>query len=425
MIDNLTPFGAAAAFAYDLDDEQVVTICVASSFDLPPAGSAHDRPLTPAAVQPPPPMADEHTGSPATTSLRVPGQGAPHRLATEIYLHGSAWAPQGRRVTEMRTRVTVGPCRKEVHLVGDRYWIPMSGGLGATAPEPFVTMPLSYERAFGGTAWAEDGRMVAQEARNPIGRGVHASVADATHRPLPNLESPGERVTTWSARASPAGYGPIPGSWQPRLRLAGTFDEAWAANRAPLWPEDTDPRFFSAGAPGLLADGPLDGSAQVALEGFSPDGPIVFRLPELRLVAKSYYGHGAERGTLELDAVLLDTDASTVTLFWRRVVPLGRGAGAHLHTVVGSWNVGSPMRHDARGLAGPDHGHGLLHAARADRAGGRGDDARRDLPGRGDVDARHRRRAPPRLRPRPDRAGPRPRPPAAPAGGPGARRLGD
>ena len=42
----------------------------------------------------------------------------------------------------------------------------------------------------------------------------------------------------------PAGFGPIPPHWQPRLRYAGTYDEAWQRDRYPLYPTDLDDRFF-------------------------------------------------------------------------------------------------------------------------------------------------------------------------------------
>ena len=334
MIDNLTPYGAAATFAYDLTGTQVVALCVAARFALPGPGTPLDARLEPAGDQPPPPMADQHRGSPATSSLRVAGQGAPCRPAAEVYLDGSAQAPGGRKVAELRTRLTAGPCRKELNVIGDRYWVQTPTGVGVTAPEPFVSMPLTYERAFGGTARAADGAILAQEPRNPVGRGIYASAADAMHTPLPNIELPGERLSGWLQRATPCGYGPIGPGWQPRLALAGTYDASWAERRAPLWPEDIDPRFFTAAAPGLSLHGPLQGGETVVIEGFSPAGTIAFRLPQLNLVAKSYFGDRMERQAMRLEAVLLEPDAGAVTLFWRRIVPLGRGAAAHLHSVV-------------------------------------------------------------------------------------------
>jgi hypothetical protein len=280
-------------------------------------------------------MADEHWSNPAESSLRYAGQGTIRKRGAEIYLQGSAWAPKGRPVTELRTHIRVAGCSKEVHVVGDRYWSRGAAALGgASPPEPFVSMPLRYERAFGGTARADDGSILAQEPRNPVGRGIYARWQDAVDQPIPNLEEPGKCITSWNGRATPTCYGPIPGNWQPRLSMAGTYDERWVEERAPLWPRDTDPAFFCAAAPGLSAPGPLRGGEPVILEGFSPDGIFSFSLPEYRIVARSIYAHRTMRGMMQLDGVLLEPDDCALTLFWRRLVPLGHGSKAHLRSVV-------------------------------------------------------------------------------------------
>jgi len=334
VLDNLTPFGAAAAFAYDVDDTQVVVLCVAARFEMPAAGSAHDGPLRLSEQQAAPPMGDVHAGDPARSSLRLSGQGVPCRPGAEIYLQGSAWAPRGRAVTAMQTRVRVGACRKDVRVVGDRYWRSGFSGLRPTAPEPFTSMLLCYEHAFGGTATMPDGRVTAHEPRNPIGRGIYARSQDAIDQRLPNLEKPGESVMDVSDRLTPWGYGPIPGAWQPRLAWSGTYDERWQKTRLPLWPQDIDRRFFCAAAPGLTFDSRLRGDELVILDGFDPDGVISFPLARRRLMAKSYFGDRTERRLMSLEAVLFDMEPRTAVLFWRAAVPLGRGRGAHLQSVV-------------------------------------------------------------------------------------------
>jgi hypothetical protein len=334
MIDNLTPFGADTAFGYDLDDTQMVVLCVAGRFRMPPAGETHDGVLQLVDEQPSPPMADIYWADPAESSLHQAGQGVVRRPGAEFYLQGSAWAPRGRPVTEMRTRVSAGPCSKEVHVVGDRHWVRGLIGMKATAPHAFVSMPLLYERSFGGTARSDDGRILVQESCNPVGRGVYSGRRDAMDRALPNLEKPGQRIKSWKAKATPWGYGPIPGSWQPRLRLAGTYDQEWVEKRIPLWPQDIDPRFFCAAAPGLNTTGPLYGGEPVVLEGFSPDGVFRFRLPEYRILAKSIYGDRTVRYMMQIEGVLFEPDERSLTLFWRRSVPLGYGPRLHVRSII-------------------------------------------------------------------------------------------
>jgi hypothetical protein len=77
----------------------------------------------------------------------------------------------------------------------------------------------------------------------------------------------------------PAGFGFIAGDWQPRLALAGTYDEAWTKKRAPLLPKDFDRRFFNAATPGLVTADYLAGNEKVLVLGATAEGRWEFRLP--------------------------------------------------------------------------------------------------------------------------------------------------
>ncbi|WP_163864303.1 DUF2169 family type VI secretion system accessory protein [Myxococcus eversor] len=330
---NLTPFALTTCFQYDIDDTQKLVVCVAGRFLLPPPGDSRPEPLAIHEEQRPPPMADVHWGNPAHTSVRYAGQGVVRRQGAEIYLQGSAWAVRGPAVA-VPTRIRVGSCEKSVEVIGDRFWRRGFLGLTPSSPAPFEQMPLRYERAFGGSIHGDDGALVAHEARNPTGRGFYTRERMSLDKPLHNLRKPGEQTPAWDTPSQPWGYGPIPPAWQPRLGFAGTYDSRWMAERLPLWPRDLDLRFFLAAAPGMSLPAPLQGDEPVALEGFSPDGVFRFNLPSYRILSKSEYTDRVVRGALALDGVLFEPEEGVVTLYWRRVVPLGHGRKAHLHTSV-------------------------------------------------------------------------------------------
>lgn len=332
--ENLTPFEFDMAFAYDIHGVAMVVLCVAGRFMMPKPGTATDAPLSLAEEQRRPSMADVHWADPASSSLRWPGQGLVHRPRPEIYLNGKARTPRGRPAREQLVGVRVGDCVKQLMVTGDRRWVRGPLGLRATSPEPFVELPLLYERAYGGTFAASDGGILSQEARNPVGVGAYPSASAAVDQPLPNLEAPSDRLRTWDQRAVIAGFGAVPASWQPRLAAAGTYDERWIEERAPLWPLDVRPEFFSASASGMLAPGPLRGGEIVRLVGMFHDGDIGFVLPTYRIIAKSYFGDRVRRAPLVMDAVLLEPEERAVTLIWRHVVPLGYGSRSHLRSAV-------------------------------------------------------------------------------------------
>ena len=70
----------------------------------------------------------------------------------EVILIGHAHAPWQQPVTALTAALTVGDVRREIAVFGDRAWVPSPGGQKAISRvAPFVKMPLTYQRAFGGT----------------------------------------------------------------------------------------------------------------------------------------------------------------------------------------------------------------------------------------------------------------------------------
>jgi hypothetical protein len=333
-LENLTRFKAVDLLSMNKEGEELLVICVAGRFELPPAGRPSNEPPRLSEEQRPPVMEDVYWGEPGASSLRYEGQTAYMRPGTDIYVSGHAWAPGGKPVPEMLAAVKVGPCQKGIRVFGTRVWYRGALGLKASAPRPFESMPLRYERSFGGVAATTGKEAPAYEPRNPVGMGLYGSVKEAVERPLPNLEDPLHLLSSLTERVPPAGFGPIARSWQPRLGFAGTYDEAWVEKRAPLWPHDFDPRFFHAASPGLIAAPGLKGGESVVLAGFSPDGQLAFPLPRRRLMVKSIFRHRVDRRELALDAVLLEPDERALTLIWRAAIPAHRELAQHEYSLV-------------------------------------------------------------------------------------------
>jgi len=333
-LENLTHFQAVDLLSMNKEGEELLVICVAGRFDLPPAGRPSNEFPRPSEEQHPPGMEDVYWGELGASSLRYEGQTAYTRSGTDIYVSGHAWAPRGKPVTDMLAAVKVGPCQKGLQVFGTRVWYRGALGLKPSAPRPFESMPLRYERSFGGVARATGNEPPTYEPRNPIGVGFYGSAKESLAQPLPNLEDPLHLLSSPTERVQPAGFGPIARSWQPRLGLAGTYDEAWVEHRAPLWPTNFDPRFFNAAAPGLVASPGLKGGEPVILAGLSPDGNFAFPLPRHRLMVKSRFRLRVDRRELALDTVHIEPDARTLTLIWRTAIPAHRELSEHAYSTV-------------------------------------------------------------------------------------------
>lgn len=310
-----TPFVSTLSLLQDPQGIDTLYVVVKGTFTLGPA-------VTVAAAQQPLQMADVPWGEPGASSLRYASDIHPAKPATDVALVGSAHAPGGRPVTELDTLLAVGPLRKQVRVVGDRLWTGRALGPALGPAQPFTTMPLTWERAFGGVhVLDQDKGKVKAVEENPVGAGFRARRRRDELKGLsaPNLLDPDDAER-------PAGYGFIAPHWQPRRSYAGTYDDAWQRTRAPILPADFDPRFFNAAAPGLVADGYLEGGERVKLANLTPDGRLSCTLPRCRFDLAVRIAGRSERPALNLETVLLEPDDERLSLLWRAAVPCDKQA---------------------------------------------------------------------------------------------------
>ncbi|WAS95631.1 DUF2169 family type VI secretion system accessory protein [Nannocystis punicea] len=317
QIENLSPFAATSLPSLGFDDQRLVVVVVAGRFYMPlPGSDAPDEPVL-AHEQRPVPLADEYWGMPGASSLRCEGQTTHIRPGTDIYVEGLAWAPGGRPTECATVSVSVGPCHKVATVFGDRVWRSGVGSPAVSSPLPFTSVPLVYERCFGGAPGNVTGSAALASERNPVGQGLYLRAKDAIDQPLPNIEDPRQQIGSLADHPRPSGFGPISRHWRPRRDYAGTYDDAWCRMRAPLWPKDVDPRLMNAAASGLVANPALKGGEVVRLLGMHPDGAIMFSLPRLALQAKFMMRRGSSRMRMQLDGIRLEPEDGSFTLYWR------------------------------------------------------------------------------------------------------------
>jgi hypothetical protein len=316
QLENTTPFAATMAVFPDRDGIDAVHVVVKATFTLA-------RPLAVAAEPVPPVLADVYWGEPGASSLRWVSDVHLGKPSTDVALVGSAWAPGGARVEQLDVRLAVAGRDKTVRVFGDREWRGGLLGPSISAPEPFESMPLVYERAFGGRQELEDGSGKAlAEERNPVGVGFRGKrkKKDLAGERLPNLEDPRQLLRKPGDTPPPAGFGFVAPNWLPRRPYAGTYDAAWQKGRAPYLPDDFDPRFFNAAPPELVFDRFLEGGEPVELQHASPDGPWSFRLPRCGIDLQVRIAGRVEEPPLRLETVLLEPDERRFCLTWRAAV---------------------------------------------------------------------------------------------------------
>jgi len=318
QLQNETPFVAHLMVLPDERGIDTVYATIKATFEL------REGKLSVAAEQRPLVLADEYRTDPATSSLKLAGELHLPKPNTDVILLGEAHAPGGRPTKSCQVAVRVGALHKQIQVFGDRHWTAGLMSLRSSAPEPFTTLPLIYERAFGGTHVVDEksGKRVAEE-RNPVGQGFRGkrSASQMLGMKLPNLEDPAHLIQAPSDCPPPCGVGHVAPSWQPRRSRAGTYDEAWKSSRAPYLPLDFKQEFFQMAAGGLIHKGHLRGGEPVEILNASPKGAERFDLPLCALSVDVLIAGKAHESLPALETVLLEPGEKRLCMVWRSAVP--------------------------------------------------------------------------------------------------------
>ena len=263
--------------------------------------------------------ADVYFAAPGQSSVRYEADIAPEKTKVDVLVNGRAYSPSGTAVDRVPVSLRVGTLVKELVVTGDR-----SGR--NSRPRPFVTMPIVYERAFGG-AVDPDGRTAFQF--NPVGVGYKGSRPrqQSIETAVPNVEYP-------DGRQAPAGFGAVSRQWRPRLELAGTYDNRWLESRCPLLPADFQLAYHQAAPVDQQLDSVVGGEI-VELTNMTPESLWRFRIPILHVPVRLWYADAGDTATLRVDTMELEPDSYRVTLKARAKIPIVRNRAPLRQVIVG------------------------------------------------------------------------------------------
>lgn len=317
LLTNDTPFAAEATWVRDRDGAEVRIVAIRGSFLVQPDGRQVLHPVQTLVSRVP-----VFSGEPGLSSLLQECDLVHMKLKTDVLVHGAAHAPNGRPVEYTDVRLRVATIDKTLRVHGDRRWVAGVLGPALTAPEPFARVPIVYERAFGGTDMtAPDHKDRGWEPRNPVGTGFAMKQEHIIGKLSPNVEDPRWPCRDWR-KGYPAGFGPIARHWEPRVALAGTYDDVWERTRKPLVPTDFDDRFHQCAPEDQQVDGFLKGGELVELHGMSPDGVWSFRLPKITLVMTTEFYDGTEaRHRPVVHTLMLFPEERSFQIVWHSQLP--------------------------------------------------------------------------------------------------------
>lgn len=313
VLSNNTPFASERTWVRDKSGAEVWLVAVKGTFSIELDGSIQ---LT--EEQEEVNIAPKFRGTPKNSSLLYDTD-LPHtKKNTDILIEGHAYAPHGQPVTKVNVALRVANIRKKLRVTGDRIWQKSFGGVTLSRPQPFVKIPLTYERAFGGTdQTSENPKYHGWEPRNPVGCGFATKADHLIGKSVPNVEDPFSLISNWKQRPRPVGFGPIAGHWSPRIELAGTYDEKWKKNRLPLLPEDFNETYYQCAPQDQQIPGYLKGGELFELYNMTPTGELKFRLPQESLEFTTHFDdNSTEEHRAVLHTVIVKPDFHKVVMVW-------------------------------------------------------------------------------------------------------------
>jgi hypothetical protein len=292
-------------------------------------------------------------GDPDWSVVEHESETAPLKAATDVAVIAQAYAPGGQATAQMVVGVKLGEHKKVLRVTGDRRCQWREGAPPVfTEPEPFTTMPIRYDRAYGGRDEASDPNLPFFYPRNDKGRGValrnlKAAVQDL---PLPNIEEPADLLTPervviddprrWPDQPLPQGFGWRQRTWYPRCALLGAWPPfldagtVTAEERMGLLPSNhvalakqmrLPPyleRFANGASLGLVIDD-VAGNEPVALRGLTPDGALDFELPGDVLAMTLDLGKGECPLKAKIHTISIRPDEMALDIVWHGALPFG------------------------------------------------------------------------------------------------------
>lgn len=324
QINNHTPFFAELHPYEDIHGRDYAIVIIKGTFN--PCDSSLGLTLADeqVAIQ----HEDEYYGEPGQSSIKYGTDLALVKKATDVVMLGHGYAPEGHATSQFDVSLAVGDTQQTVRVFGDRHWYKEGLAWRISRPESIRKLPLNYENAFGGSdpmAEQQGSGECEYEQFNPIGKGfIPKKGSPVEGLNLPNLENPNELIRETDSRPKPVGFGVISRDWQPRLGLAGRYDDEWQAQRMPLLPLDFDPQFFNGAHPNLCISPELRGDELVTVNNATESGLLSFQLPNQQLVVTASMRMQQADFIAKLDTIVIEPDENRVMLTWRAVIPTKR-----------------------------------------------------------------------------------------------------
>lgn len=372
---NKTIFPGTNFTMLDISDQCFHVVVVRATYSITAGGI-----LTEVDKQPPIVMEDEFFGEPHKGSVKQESDLASFKPRCDVIVNCTAHSPDGFPAKKILAGITIydaeGKLLQRKHLAVNckRYWErSLLGKWRIKELQPLRSLPIRYEYAYGGELRIESNdplaagipeklRLTPEQraehpdgmenapvydhfyAANPLGCG-HAdpeliNALNVRIFRVPLIEGLNAPIGIFMEPYPVQGLGIIGRTWQPRISLAGTYDEVWRAERYPYLPKDFDFGYFNCAHPDLQIPYP-NGDEEIILYNLCAPGEpgtikdgngntvMKFKLPaqHISLVLQCEAGK-TDEVSMNIDTLIIDSDEKLVTIVCRRLLPVGEGIRA-------------------------------------------------------------------------------------------------
>lgn len=318
---NATKMQAGYTMGMQPDGRELLVVAVKGTFTIPQNG---EKPQL-AEEQVPLIEADVFRGDPGFSASLYESDYPPRKPRCDVLLNASAYAPGGKPATKVLVSLKVGSISKSFYVVGSRFWKKGLISISASRPKPFTVIPISYDKAFGGVDNTHKNPSKHKAyLLNPIGVGFHDNLKMefVEGKPLPNTEEPNKPVTKPNGKYRPMAFGPVGRGWQPRYKLAGTYDQNWIDTVFPFLPADFNDAYYQSAPIDQQIDY-LRGGEEVVLSNLTPQGHTRFQIPQVIMPVAFFLKKGETHKTQGVaDTLVLEPDAGRFMITWRAGLPL-------------------------------------------------------------------------------------------------------
>ena len=315
-VNNSTPFEFATHCMTDHEGLPIMVVMLKATFKFNLLGhigisSAQSAPCA-AGI----PWGDD----PETSSYQLEPETAFYKPKLDVVINGYLPA-QHQQQTHARVGFQFRDRAKVIDVYGDRVWEQTRFGVTASSPQLIGHVGLHHEFAYGGVDRRHpDEAKHATFLANPVGKGyVDGGIACSPNLSLPNLCFQNDPITTYGQHAQPASFGFTSPNWLPRRNYGGTFDKNWAAKRSPRLPEDFSFAYFNSAPLDQQFDEYIQGQETLTLAGLTLEPKLQLQLPVVGEISceLSRRSGASEKLIMKGDTLIIDTDASTISVIWR------------------------------------------------------------------------------------------------------------